>query len=119
MKGTHLLRGDGLLVQFLVQLFLEDLQLGVGLAQLLPEDGHLAGMLLILSSAGGSRGEKRRISPLKLMHHRTRMGRQWEVGRRLHSKLFRHFQPKQIIKHNIRFFNFKVSQVHNRRSIVV
>ena len=52
---THLLRGDGLLVQFLIQLFLEDLQLGVGLVQLLLEDSHLAGMLLILSPARGGK----------------------------------------------------------------
>jgi len=54
---THLLRGDWLLGQLLVQLFLEDLQLGVGVAQLLLEEGHLAGMLLILSPAGGGGGK--------------------------------------------------------------
>lgn len=60
---THLLRGDWLLGQLLVQLFLEDLQLGVGVAQLLLEEGHLTGVLLILSPAGGWVGE---IGPLKL-----------------------------------------------------
>ena len=51
LHGPHLLVGERLFAEVLVQLLLQDLELNVGLCQLLLEPGDLLSVLLILSPA--------------------------------------------------------------------